>query len=179
MLKSYPRGLIHLKIAILGHSGSGKSTLAKQLAGIYKIPLLFLDTIQFESNWKEREFDESQKLVAAFMKQDSWVIDGNYTKFFQSERLLAADQIIYMDFPRRVCLYQVLKRYFKFKNQTRDSISNGCIEKIDFEFIWWILHEGRTKSRRSHYKQMIDDYKDKIIVLKNKKQVESFLFNGH
>ncbi|MEI6131378.1 MAG: DNA topology modulation protein [Bacillota bacterium] len=168
-----------MKIAILGHSGSGKSTLAKQLALIYKIPLLFLDTIQFESDWKERDLEESKKLVAEFMKQDSWVIDGNYTKFFQTERLLAADKIIYMDFPRRVCLYQALKRYFEFKNQSRDSISNGCIEKIDFEFIWWILHEGRTKSRRDHYKQMILDYKDKSIVLKNKKQVDAFLSELH
>ena len=166
-----------MKIAILGNSGSGKSTLAKQLAEIYKIQLLFLDTIQFESDWKERDFDESRKLVAAFMKQDSWVIDGNYTKFFQTERLLAVDQIIYMDFPRRVCLYRVLKRYFEFKNKSRDSISNGCIEKIDFEFIWWILHEGRTRSQRDHYKKMIEDYKDKIIVLKNKKQVDAFLQN--
>ena len=168
-----------MKIAILGHSGSGKSTLAKQLAEVYKIPMLFLDTIQFEPNWKERDLEESKKLVAEFMKQDSWVIDGNYTKFFQTERLLAADKIIYMDFPRRVCLYQALKRYFEFKNQSRDSISNGCIEKIDFEFIWWILHEGRTKSRRDHYKQMILDYKDKSIVLKNKKQVDAFLSELH
>ena len=168
-----------MKIAILGHSGSGKSTLAKQLAEVYKIPMLFLDTIQFEPNWKERDLEESRKLVSEFMKQDSWVIDGNYTKFFQTERLLAADKIIYMDFPRRVCLYQALKRYFEFKNQSRDSISNGCIEKIDFEFIWWILHEGRTKSRRDHYKQMILDYKDKSIVLKNKKQVDAFLSELH
>ncbi len=164
-----------MKIAILGHSGSGKSTLAKQLARIYKIPMLFLDTIQFKSDWKERDLEESRNLVAEFMKLDSWVIDGNYTKFFQSERLLAADKIIYMDFPRRVCLYRVLKRYFEFKNQSRDSISNGCIEKIDFEFIWWILHEGRTKSRRDHYKRMIEDYNDKTIVLKSKKQVDAFL----
>lgn len=47
-----------MKIAILGYSGSGKSTLAKYLADYYKIPLLYLDTVQFEANWKERNRED-------------------------------------------------------------------------------------------------------------------------
>lgn len=66
-----------MKIAILGYSECGKSTLAAYLSTYYHIPLLYLDTVQFEADW---------------------VIDGNYALFLQSRRLKEADYIIYMAF---------------------------------------------------------------------------------
>lgn len=44
-----------MKIAIIGYSGSGKSTLATHLGRMYKCPVSYLDTIQFEANWRERD----------------------------------------------------------------------------------------------------------------------------
>lgn len=55
-----------MKIAIIGYSGSGKSTLAKKLSEIYNCPLLYLDTIQFEANWKIRDIDEGRLMVGSF-----------------------------------------------------------------------------------------------------------------
>jgi adenylate kinase family enzyme len=49
-----------VKISILGYSGSGKSTLARQLAKYYKIPVLFIDTVNFLPNWGERDRDEGR-----------------------------------------------------------------------------------------------------------------------
>ena len=164
-----------MKIAILGYSGSGKSTLARHLAGYYKIPVLFLDTVNFSPNWVERDRDEGRLIVWNFIQNDSWVIDGNYEDFFQRERLEQADKIIFMNFPRRVCIYRAFKRYLKYKNTTREDMAKGCIEKMDLEFIWWILHEGRTKKRRNHYKQIERDFKDKIVILKNPKEVDLYL----
>jgi hypothetical protein len=54
-------------------------------------------------------------------------------------------------------------------------MAKGCIEKMDLEFIWWILHEGRTKKRRNHYKQIERDFKDKIVILKKPKEVDLYL----
>lgn len=164
-----------MKIAILGYSGSGKSTLTKLLANHYNIPFLFLDTVQFEANWKERDRDEAREIVYNFMQNDSWVIDGNYSGFYQRERLEQADKIILLDFQRRICLYRAYKRYLKNKNTTREDMANGCIEKMDFEFVWWILHEGRTKEKRNHYKEIEKEFKNKIVVLKNPKEVSLYL----
>ncbi|EPZ58560.1 ATPase associated with various cellular activities family protein [[Clostridium] sordellii ATCC 9714] len=72
-----------MKIAIIGYSGSGKSTLAKQLSTYYKIPVLFLDKVKFLPNWVDRGLDDSRLMVQDFMKNDSWVIDGNYRDFFK------------------------------------------------------------------------------------------------
>lgn len=164
-----------MKIAILGYSGSGKSTLTKQLAAHYNIPALFLDTVQFIPNWQERDRDEARQIVKDFMQNDSWVIDGNYTGFYQRERLEQADKIIYLNFPRRICLYRAYKRYLENKNTTREDMAEGCMEKMDFEFMWWILHKGRSKEKRDKYKEIVEEFKDKVVVLKNPKEVSLYL----
>lgn len=106
---------------------------------------------------------------------ESWVIDGNYTSFHQQERLEQADTIIYMDFPRLVCLYNAVKRYLRYKNTSRESMASGCNEKIDIEFVWWILHKGRTREIRRHYREAIFLYKDETVVLKNRKQADAYI----
>ena len=77
-----------MKIAILGYSGSGKSTLAKYLGHRYGIPVLYLDRVQFLPGWQVRDRGEAVSIVEEFMKQPSWVIDGNYSNFLQEKRLL-------------------------------------------------------------------------------------------
>ena len=164
-----------MKIAILGYSGSGKSTLARQLANYYETPVLFLDTVQYLPNWVERDKNEGHLIVSKFMRNESWVIDGNYNNFLQKERLKQANIIIILAFPRLVCLYRAIKRYTKYRKTTRESMADGCIEKLDLEFIWWILHEGRTKERRNHYKQIALLYKDKTLILKNQEEVDEYI----
>lgn len=164
-----------MKIAILGYSGSGKSTLARKLSIYYDIPVLFLDTINFLPNWIERDKEEGRKIVKQFMENTSWVIDGNYSDFLQRERLEQADKIIFLKFPRRICIYRAFNRYLKYKNTTREDMANGCIEKFDLEFIWWILYGGRTMKKLKEYKKMENEFKDKIVVLRNPREVISFL----
>lgn len=164
-----------MKIAIIGYSGSGKSTLAKKLSEIYNCPLLYLDTIQFEANWKIRDIDEGLLMVGEFLKNDSWIIDGNYREFLQEKRLQDADKIIFMNFPRRICFPQAFKIYLHYKNKTRESMADGCNEKFDLEFIKWLLFEGRKKSIKNHYNEICKCYKDKITIFRNNKDVENFL----
>lgn len=164
-----------MKITIMGYSGSGKSTLAGKLAELYHIPVLYLDTVQFLPGWVERDRDEARALVQNFMRNESWVIDGNYTGFYQPERLEQADIILFLNFPRLVCLMRVLKRYFQYKNATRESMAEGCIEKLDLEFVGWVLFQGRTKAIRRHHREIIARYRNKTVVLSNQRQVDTYL----
>lgn len=170
-----------MKIAILGYSGSGKSTLAKYLATYYHIPLLYLDTVQFEANWKERDREEALSIVTAFMKHEEWVIDGNYKSFLQDRRLSEADHIIYMAFSRWSCLIRACRRNHMYRNASRESIANGCNEKMDLPFIWWILHKGRTAEKKRYYNDIIRKYHAKTTVLKNQRELDKFMANpfGH
>ena len=164
-----------MKITIMGYSGSGKSTLAGKLAALYHTPVLYLDAVQFLPGWAERDRDEACDIVQDFMRDESWVIDGNYTDFCQPERLEQADTILLLNFPRLVCLLRVFKRYFQHRNTTRESMAEGCIEKIDLEFIWWILHQGRTRKIRRHNREIIARYPHKTVVLKNQRQLDAYV----
>ena len=166
-----------MRVAILGYSGSGKSTLAKYLGNVLNTPVLYLDTVQFKENWLERDKKEAINIVSDFMNKKGWIIEGNYIPFLQNERLEKADYIIYFAFSRFNCLYRAIKRFFKYRNTNRESISVGCNEKIDIEFIWWILHQGRNKNIKNHYKKALSPYKNKVFILKNQKQLNDFMLN--
>lgn len=166
-----------MKIAILGYSGSGKSTLAKFLSNHYRIPLLYLDTVQFEASWEERDREEALAIVSDFMRNNDWVIDGNYVNFLQDKRLEQANYIIYMDFSRLDCLSRAYRRYRANKNTSRESVANGCNEKMDLEFVWWILYKGRTKNKKRYYEDVIARHYEKTIVLKNQKDIDQFIVN--
>lgn len=149
--------------------------MARFFGEVYDIPVLHLDKVKFLPNWVDRDVKEGQVIVSKFMENESWVIDGNYSDFYQKERLEQADKIIYLNFPRSICMYRAFKRYFKNKNKTRDDMAEGCIEKFDLEFAWWILHEGRTKDRREHYRDIEKEYKGKVVALKNPKEVSLYM----
>lgn len=165
-----------MKIVVMGYSGAGKSTLAKRLGESYNAPVLHLDKVQFLPNWEERELSEKIQLVGDFMNSHgSWVIDGNYSKLFRKERLEQADKIILLLFNRFTCLKRVISRYKKYKGKTRPDMGENCNEKIDLEFIKWVLRGGRTKAKKADYKAVIEKYREKITVLKNQRELDDFL----
>ena len=165
-----------MKIAILGYSGSGKSTLARKLSEIHQVPVLYLDTVQFLPGWAERNREEARAMVREFMQTNaSWVIDGNYRGFLQAERLEQADVILYLNFPRHVCLWRAIRRYRQHKNATRESMADGCAEKLDAEFVRWILRDGRTSAIRQHYREVAAQYPDKIRTFRNQRQVDAYV----
>lgn len=168
-----------MKISIIGYSGSGKSTLAKELSEIFNCNCLYLDTVQYCKNWVERDKEEGNAIVAKFISENNnWIIDGTYSKKFCFEtRMEQADKIVFMNFPRVVCLYNAIKRYIKNKNKTRESMAEGCIEKLDMEFLLWLICKGRKKSTRKKFQNICNTYSHKIVILKNRKDVKRFLKN--
>ncbi len=167
-----------MKIAIIGYSGSGKSTLAALFGNHFSIPVLHLDSVNFESGWMERKREEAKKLVADFLTNESWIIDGNYSELYFNERLFEADQIILLKFSRIRCFVRVLRRYHMYKGRTRPDLAENCPEKIDAEFLSWVLWKGRDRRRRNHFKQIAQRYADKIVVLKSPWAVNRFLLQN-
>ncbi len=167
-----------MKIAVTGYSGSGKSTLARRLGEIYGAKVLHLDTVEFTDNWQKRGLSEKQKLTEDFMtSNESWVIDGNYSGLLYEERMEQADLIIIMLFNRFTCLKRAYLRSRKYKGKTRPDMADGCIEKLDREFVMWILKDGRTSSRKARYKALREKYGSKTVVLKNQRELNEFLRN--
>lgn len=165
-----------MKIAIYGYSGSGKSTLARRLGEYHQMDVLHFDSVQFLPGWKIRDEEDKKTITKEFMDtHDAWVIDGNYSKLYSERRLEEADLIVLMLFNRLNCLYRVIKRYIKYKNKTRPDMGIGCIEKIDLEFVWWILHEGRTKRAKEKYRNICKKYSKKVVVIRNQKELDKWM----
>ena len=163
-----------MKIAIIGYSGSGKSTLARQLAEEYNIPVLHFDRVQFRPNWEIRPQASKEIMTKTFLDlHKDWVIDGNYSKLSFERRMEEADVIIMLLFNRFSCLCRVTRRYLKYKNATRSDMADGCKEKLDAEFVKWVLREGRKKSSRQRYQRVMAQYPDKTIVVKNQRQLNA------
>lgn len=166
-----------MKIEIMGYSGSGKSTLCRILSEKYHIPALHLDTVHFLPNWEVREASEKQNLVTSFLDNhpDGWVIDGNYTKLSFDRRVEEADIVIQMLFGRLNCLLRCIKRYYTYKGKSRPDMAEGCNEKIDWEFVKWILWKGRSKQAKERYKNIRKTVPEKVIVIKNQKQLNQYM----
>ena len=161
-----------MRIAIIGYSGSGKSTLAKKLGEAYNLPVLHFDKVQFRPNWEIRPQKSIEVMTKAFLDlHDSWVIDGNYSKLYFERRMAEADVIILLLFGRLSCLNRVHRRYRKYKDSTRTDMADGCKEKLDWEFVKWVLRDGRSKEVRERYNGVIARYPEKTIVIKNQRQL--------
>ena len=163
-----------MKIAVIGYSGSGKSTLSKELSVRYQLPLLYLDSVHFLPGWVEREDGEAKRIVKRFLEQKNWVIDGNYLGLCGRRKLREADIVIFLKFSRLSCLFRILKRFLKNRRKTRESMAEGCQEKLDPEFLLWVLWNGRTRKAARLYRLAAGRYPEKILVIRNQRQLTAF-----
>lgn len=167
-----------MKIAIVGYSGSGKSTLAQRLGERFGIDVLHLDFIKFGKGWVEREDEMMMKDLEAFLEKDSWIIDGTYSRFLYERRMNEAELIVFLSFNRVSCLWRVVRRYGKYKGTVRPDLGEGCKEKLDLKFIRWILFDSRSKKAKEKYKALTKLYGQKLVIIKNQRQLDRFLLSS-
>ena len=154
------------KIAIVGCAGSGKSTLARKLARIYDLPLFHLDCLFWKPGWNARSKHDFLYIQKVLIQKEQWIIDGNYRSTMHY-RINAADLIIYLDFPRYLCLFRALKRAIVNRNRNRPDLTHGCYERLDrdfFAFLKWIWHYP-TRSRPNTYKMLQSIQSQKQILI--------------
>lgn len=163
-----------MKILVVGYSGSGKSTFTKRIAQLYKIDKLHIDKIFFAPNWVEREDKVVESEIHQFMKKENWIIDGSY-RSLAKDRFRQCDQIFIFDFNRVKCFYGAIKRRIKYRNKQRDSVAEGCKERLNWSFIWWVLFQGRRKKSKQLLISHKEIYREKVIVFKNRKQTNNYL----
>jgi adenylate kinase family enzyme len=161
------------RIMIIGSCGSGKTTLAIQLSKILKLPIIHLDKEYWKPGWVEPLKNEWEDKQNKLVLNDSWIIDGNYGGTFDI-RFRRANTVIFLDYNKYVCLYRIIKRWIKNIGKKRADMADGCLEKIDIQFIKFVWEFPKN----SRYKIIgkIDEYKDiNKIILINKKQTKLFI----
>ena len=157
-----------IKIAVLGYAGSGKTYLSDYIAQKKNIPVLHLDDIKWDKEWKPIDDSVVLPKVADFMAEEDWIIDGYYTYLMIDERLQKADKIILLQLPRMTCFFRAVKR-------TKRRRQDGYANDMNWWFVKFTLFGCRNKERRSYYAEIAEKYKDKTVVLKTKRQVEEFM----
>ena len=54
-------------------------------------------------------------------------------------------------------------------------MAENCNEKFDFEFVKWILLDGRSQKYVERYNAVVKNYSDKTIILKNQRQLNDYM----
>lgn len=157
-----------MKIAVLGYAGSGKTYLSDYIAEKQNIPVLHLDDIKWDKEWKPVDDSVVLPIVSDFMAKEDWIIDGYYTYLMIDERLQKADKIVLLQLPRITCFFRAVKR-------TKSRRQDGYKNDLNWWFVKFTLFGCRNKERRNYYAEIAEKYSDKTVVLKTKRQVEEFM----
>lgn len=143
------------RVLIIGSPGAGKSTVSGALATRTGLPLHHLDRMHWLPGWIERDREEGRAELAGVLAQDSWIIDGNYGSSLPL-RLERADTVVWLDYPTRVCVARVVKRWWRYRGCSRPDMTEGCPERFNLEFLLYVLYfrsawRGRNSAALGHF----------------------------
>ena len=158
----------------MGSGGAGKSTFAARLAARLGLPLIHLDTCYWRAGWVPTPDDEWARRVNELVKGDEWVMDGNYGGTLDA-RIAACDTIIFLDLPRLVCIWRVVRRWWRHRGRSRPDMTPGCNEQLTLEFLRWIW--TYPVARRPDILRRLGTLRpgQRGIVLRSAAEVEDFL----
>lgn len=166
------------RIMIIGFSGCGKSTLARCLGEILGIEPTYMDALHWLPGWVESTREHKRKLLAPVLERSRWIVEGSYRAILYEERIEKADTIIFLDYNRFLCLWRVIKRRIMYNGKTRPDMGKDCPEKLDLEFLRWVVWDCRKKRKKvySELEQIRNaDKNKKIYIFHRTRQSEKFL----
>jgi adenylate kinase family enzyme len=162
------------RVLVIGSGGAGKSTFARRLSERLNLELIHLDQLYWRPGWVESPKSEWQETIDELVKRDAWVMDGNYSGTFAA-RIAACDTVIFLDLPRRVCLWRIIKRRALYGRRTRPDMAAGCPEQLSWEFILWVWNYRRRS--RPKVLALFNEHAQgkRMIRLSSAAEVERFL----
>ena len=157
------------KIYIIGGARSGKSFFGKQLSDKTGIKHYDLDKIVFIEIGKIiRDESNRDKELNKILLSKKWIIEGVYTEKWILPALKKADMIIWLDTPASIKLFRFLKQAIKRRKDGFKSLYGRGKLAIGLK------HRGLSRSRAC-YQNLLRPFKDKISILKSKKDLQHFL----
>jgi adenylate kinase family enzyme len=167
------------RIAVVGCAGAGKSTFSLRLGERLGMPVTHLDSLFWRPGWNATPKDEWCETMVWLVAGERWLIDGNYGGTLD-ERLRAADTVIYLDAPRRVCMWRIVKRWATFRGSSRPDIGEGCPERLDWKFLKWIwdypkVSRPKTLAALREKEGLTGREGGRVYVLRTNGDVEEFL----
>ena len=162
------------RILIIGPGGAGKSTLARRLGQKLGLEVIHLDKFYWRPGWAEPPKDAWLKTLAGLAARDSWIMDGNYSGTLDL-RLARCDTVVFLDLPRRVCLWRIVKRRRAYRAASRPDMAEGCPERLTLEFFRWVWDYPRRSRPKVLARLAAAGQGKRIIRLRSRREVERFL----
>lgn len=127
------------RVLVIGCGAVGKTTFAQRLAATTGLPLIHLDSLYWKAGWIKTPDPEWEPVVREAIAHEQWIIDGSYTGTL-ALRLTRADTVIYLDYPRRISYWHMVKRRIRYAlpGSRRPGLPEGCPERIFGSFVKWI-----------------------------------------
>jgi adenylate kinase family enzyme len=133
------------RIMVVGSPGSGKTTFARRLGAALALPVIHMDFHFWRPGWQMPDPATWRAQVAGLAASPRWVMDGLYSSTYDI-RMPRADSLVWLDYPRAVCMRRVLLRTARGIGRTRPDLPAGCPERFDVTFLRYVW-DFRRKHR--------------------------------
>jgi len=120
------------RISVVGSSASGKTSASRAIEERLGLARLELDSVYHQPDWTPLPDDEFRNVVEAFVGDEAWVVDGNYTVAGVLDLVWQrADTVVWLDPPKYVVMWRVVSRTLsrgmwgtELWNGNRESLKN-------------------------------------------------------
>lgn len=154
------------RILIIGGPASGKSTLALRLARELGLPSIALDRYfwddQVEHFGVRREPANRDRLLAAAVAENAWVMEGVYWNWTQAafER---AEHIVFLDRPAWLRHWRLVKRHFRRRLGIEGSSHKESLRGMITTAAW---NQRWNRDNRPKVLERLERHRDKLVVLR-------------
>lgn len=162
------------KIMVIGSGGAGKTTFAVRLGRILNIEVSHLDALFWQPGWIKPANEAWARTQADLLKRAAWIMDGNYTRTL-ALRLAACDTVVFLDLPRTLCLWRIVRRRLRYWRSVRPDMGAGCPEQLTWEFIRWVWNYPHAVRPKVLALLRTYEQSKRIIRLRSPAEVAKFL----
>jgi adenylate kinase family enzyme len=162
------------RVVIVGSGGAGKSTLALRLGAATGLPVVHLDREFWRPGWVRTPREEWFVRVEELLAAEAWIMDGNFDNTMEL-RFAAADTIVVLDLPTRVCMLRALRRSLLGRWGRRPDLAEGCDERIDREFLRWVWRFRRDQLPKIMRRVEAVRATKRVVLLRSNADVEAFV----
>lgn len=161
-----------MKIRIIGASGSGKTHLGRKISEKLKIPVYDIDDILWKEKYSQRRTQkEIESKINKILKHKNWIIEGlEDSRHILEKTFKKADKIIWANPNILKINYRLFKRFLsRLKNKEENSKDTLRLMK------WSTKYKLNLTNGKKQHNKIHKENKNKIIILKNNRQVNKFL----